>query len=493
MVEKFKSKRRADKMTSPMGDEEQLQFDDEVSPKKSSPINASNFRKLLPHGTVLLESQVSGHKFDLDKNRIGMLKDTNGRVFKPIDKPALGEREIAFYENLKVSGNPTDGELKRFAPAYYGTKEMKVLDKTVKFIELEDVTDGMAEPCVMDVKIGRRTWDGLASPEKRAAEDRKYAATKEAYGFCIPGFQVYKLPTGELQKYDKDYGKKLNEDSLVEALEIFLNGNKDRGPCRDLVLRLVSILWKILALFRDQRRYRFYSSSLLLVYDAKRLRHHLHRQLNNSPVESLLRSPISRGKSFCGSPVGRSLGSLNHLGKTAPMPSPQSSRVFSFQIPGSPKLEQTTRFHSSLTRSPRSGSPARSPMLSTFDRIRGITRSISLQNCENYPDKIVSPETKDAALSRMDVPSPQQRPEVQVPKLCRTHSYSNNFENDLMEMKEDYAAVLSELCSSCEEKQNWVRVYMIDFAHVFPILDSEHDTNYLEGIENLIKLLERFL
>lgn len=75
----------------------------------------------------------------------------------------------------------------------------------------------MAEPCVMDLKIGRRTWDHLASPEKRAAEDKKYAATKGVYGFCIPGFQVYRLPSGELQRYEKNYGKKLDSQSIVEG------------------------------------------------------------------------------------------------------------------------------------------------------------------------------------------------------------------------------------------------------------------------------------
>ena len=60
-------------------------------------------------------------------------------------------------------------------------------------------------------------------------------------------------------------------------------------------------------------------------------------------------------------------------------------------------------------------------------------------------------------------------------------------------MKEDYAAILSELSGSFEEKQDWVRVSMIDFAHVFPALDGELDNNYLEGIENLIKILEKFL
>lgn len=29
----------------------------------------------------------------------------------------------------------------------------------------------MLDPCIMDIKIGKRTWDPLASPEKRLAEE----------------------------------------------------------------------------------------------------------------------------------------------------------------------------------------------------------------------------------------------------------------------------------------------------------------------------------
>jgi 1D-myo-inositol-tetrakisphosphate 5-kinase/inositol-polyphosphate multikinase len=41
----------------------------------------------------------------------------------------------------------------------------------VKFIILDDVTNDVTEPCVMDIKIGRQTWDPEASLEKRKCED----------------------------------------------------------------------------------------------------------------------------------------------------------------------------------------------------------------------------------------------------------------------------------------------------------------------------------
>lgn len=66
------------------------------------------------------------------------------------------------------------------------------------------------------------------------------------------------------------------------------------------------------------------------------------------------------------------------------------------------------------------------------------------------------------------------------------------FDEDVLAMRETYDDLLNELTS--HGKQNWVRINMIDFTHVFPAEDQNSlDLNYLEGIENLIKLVEMFL
>lgn len=133
----------------------------------------------------------------------------------------------------------------------------------------------MLEPCIMDVKIGKRTWDPLAPPEKRAAEEQKYSACKQNLGLCIPGFQVHNLTTGKCKRFDKDYGKKLNEKTIKDALRIFLNA--ESGLCRVLLTRLLSGLYCVLKWARAQKCLKLYSSSLLLVYDARSLRNSLEK------------------------------------------------------------------------------------------------------------------------------------------------------------------------------------------------------------------------
>lgn len=99
-----------------------------------------------------------------------MLKHKNN-VLKTITKQHCGEREIAFYEELEQTKDPILIELKDFVPKYYGTRTVPINGKDVKCIELEDLTRNYKEPCIMDIKIGRRTWDPTASYEKIINED----------------------------------------------------------------------------------------------------------------------------------------------------------------------------------------------------------------------------------------------------------------------------------------------------------------------------------
>ncbi|XP_017790126.1 PREDICTED: inositol polyphosphate multikinase [Habropoda laboriosa] len=395
----------------------------------------------LPVGISPLESRVAGHSLDSERQTIGMLRTSNGRVFKPVIKPLLGKREITFYENLQISQDPVMIQLKSYVPRYYGTAELQIFGRQITFLKLKDITEGMAEPCVMDIKIGRRTWDPLATPEKKATEELKYAESKRTYGFCITGFQVYSVTSGQLKKFGKHYGKNLDAKAVVEALKIFLNISPERPPCRQLIVKLLSFLWKILLFFRTQRLFRFYSSSLLVAYDAKRLRHYL--RLNEKGVN----------RSSDGNVDSKSFSTTNSHRTT-------TSNVFD---------ATSNNVDTSRNR--------------TTERVHFIKRSISLSSEYDW-------SKKERIVNRSESCSP----DFQADRPCRTNSCASNFDDDIVRMKEDYDDLVNELTSSSEEKQNWVRINMIDFTHVFPAEDhSTLDRNYLEGIENLIKLVEMFL
>lgn len=95
----------------------------------------------------------------------------NGKIFKPADKPICFERETKFYEELNQSSDKSLKELKEHVPKYYGIQSLGIDGKKVDCIVLDDLTKNYKEPCIMDVKIGRRTWDPLASYEKILNEE----------------------------------------------------------------------------------------------------------------------------------------------------------------------------------------------------------------------------------------------------------------------------------------------------------------------------------
>lgn len=94
-----------------------------------------------------------------------------GTILKPITKPKCGEREINFYEEIAKATDKTRKELLEFIPKYYGQVIVPIKGKDINCIVLEDLTKNFREPCVMDIKIGRRTWDPTASSEKIKNEE----------------------------------------------------------------------------------------------------------------------------------------------------------------------------------------------------------------------------------------------------------------------------------------------------------------------------------
>lgn len=76
--------------------------------------------------------------------------------------------------------------------------------------------------------------------------------------------------------------------------------------------------------------------------------------------------------------------------------------------------------------------------------------------------------------------------------LKRTHSFHNNYDKDVESKKQDYTLILDDLITE-KKSEIWATVKMIDFAHVFPAENLDIDSNYLNGIENLVKLFEDLL
>lgn len=227
-------------------------------------------------------------------------------------------------------------------------------------------------------------------------------------------------------------------------MKSFLNITPERPACQRLILELLSVLGRITLFFRMQRKYRFYSSSLLVAYDAQQLRQQcrLNNENSSDPMES---SRIGTASSPSASWEESNADTGEERGSNTPVAS---------------------------TGTKRNWTEAHRPMLK---------RSVSL-------NKGVVSIAHEEVSNQSGSSSPPQ-----VERLCRSCPsqfslpHVNNV-NDATTNSRD--APTDDKDGNC----SWVRVNMIDFTHVFPAEDDPGlDLNYLDGIENLIKLLNTFL
>lgn len=125
---------------------------------------------------------------------------------------------MEFYEHLMSNmSDPSMDALRTLVPEYRGIVNILFHGKNINFIKLKDITHDMDEPCVLDIKVGKQTWDPVATPEKIEKEKKSYKLCKESLGFCVQGFQVYDIKTGNIRRYGKDYGRKLDHDSAIDG------------------------------------------------------------------------------------------------------------------------------------------------------------------------------------------------------------------------------------------------------------------------------------
>lgn len=213
----------------------------------------------LLHSLVPFEHQVAGHT----KETLYRYKEY---ILKPLVKPALFMRELAVYEQL---AEEKDANYFMF-PKYFGAVEVvNEAGAKVQFIVMDDLTlvSSSSLPCVIDIKIGRQTYEPSVDEAKKQREKLKYIYQEEI-GFRITGMKVFDSGAGEYIVTDKRFGRSLLPSQVADGLAIFF---LDACTLRADILNAVIIkLSRILEWMTTQNKFQFYCSSILVVYGSAR-------------------------------------------------------------------------------------------------------------------------------------------------------------------------------------------------------------------------------
>eukprot|EP00474_Spongospora_subterranea_P005230 CRZ05688.1 hypothetical protein [Spongospora subterranea] len=205
--------------------------------------------------------QVGGHRVG-DGNEssrdVVLLKNSDGTLYllKPLQNDDRGVREIFFYR--------FQSELfSRFTPSFHGLYRTGSLDDFSAC--LQDCTAGLRFPCVADIKIGKVTYDELATPEKKQKELLNYKWQSEL-GFRFVGIKSYR--NGTFTTYGKPFGKAISPDTVNLAWSTFLNCGHSIAQIRQIIDKILSKLRTIADFMQTQSEFRLYSSSILVAFDS---------------------------------------------------------------------------------------------------------------------------------------------------------------------------------------------------------------------------------
>ena len=157
----------------------------------------------------------------------------------------------------------------------------------LEYILLENVTAKFTNPCILDLKMGKRQYADIDSDKKRQSKIQKCEqSTSSKLGVRLCGMQVneknlvgeylctrisllttqvYQIKSDGYIFIDKYRGRVLNIEEFRSSLvQFFDNGREKRF---DVIPKILERLESLLVVLSSLLKYRFYSGSLLIVYD----------------------------------------------------------------------------------------------------------------------------------------------------------------------------------------------------------------------------------
>ncbi|CAF3042660.1 unnamed protein product [Rotaria sp. Silwood2] len=174
--------------------------------------------------------------------------------------------DIANYEQGKITMsviNPWSLQLckkqaEKLHQQFIGDENVTVSQK--------NVTARFHNPCILDLKMGKRQHADIDSDKKRQSKIQKCElSTSSKLGVRLCGMQVYQIDNSRYKFTDKYRGRMLTVDEFRSSLvQYFDNGRTQRF---DVVPEIIQRLESLYIIINSLVKCRFYSGSLLIVYD----------------------------------------------------------------------------------------------------------------------------------------------------------------------------------------------------------------------------------
>ncbi|KAM7532971.1 hypothetical protein Aperf_G00000126443 [Anoplocephala perfoliata] len=220
----------------------------------------------LPDNLLPYQYQVGGHGSVSKSRQFAMLRDPiEPIVFKQLPRDDRSIREANFYLTVFSKDAPPEiAQLQGAVPSFCGI--FKNPSNGDLYLALEDLTAGLTNPSICDLKMGQECRPPDDSEEKIKAGKAKYP-DRETVGFLLTGMKVYNQKSGGYLTVPRYYGRSLKAEEIFEkGLLPFLQGDIE------LAKQFIPLVKNVRSIFIDTPKLpiALYSSSLLLMYDQNR-------------------------------------------------------------------------------------------------------------------------------------------------------------------------------------------------------------------------------